>query len=229
MRVAPGAWLRPATSETPAHPTLMAEASQTGVVLLGETHDRADHHRWQLSALSGLLAHRAELVVGFEMFPSRVDPVLADWVAGGMDEATFLQRVEWDRVWGFGAELYLPLFHFCRQHRLAMIGLNCDRALVRQVGANGWEAIPEPARDGITPAAPATAAYRRYLFDITGGTREGRAAQHPMDPAFDHFVRAQQTWDRAFACRIAAVRRCKETGSKNGDDADPICQAPTTR
>lgn len=229
MRVGPGAWLRPATGEVPAHPALMAEAAQAGAVLLGESHDRADHHRWQLSVLAGLLAHRVELVVGFEMFPARADPVLADWVAGGMDEATFLPRVGWDRVWGFGAELYLPLFHFCRQHRLAMIGLNCDRDLVRQVGANGWEAIPEPTRDGITPAAPATAAYRHYLFDMTGGRREGRAAQHPMDPAFDRFVRAQQTWDRAFACRIAAVSGRGQTGPKSSDDVDTIGQRDKAR
>ena len=33
----------------------------------------------------------------------------------------------------------------------------------------------------------------------------GRAAACPDDPAFDRFVRAQQAWDRAFACAIAAA------------------------
>ena len=67
--------------------------------------------------------------------------------------------------------------------------------------------MPEDAREGITPAAPATPEYRRYLFAVTGGARPDRAAQSPEDPAFDRFVRAQQTWDRAFACRIQQAAR----------------------
>jgi hypothetical protein len=38
---------------------------------------------------------------------------------------------------------------------------------------------------------------------MTGGARPDRAAQSPEDPAFDRFVRAQQVWDRAFACALA--------------------------
>ncbi len=217
MRARAGCWLAPETGETLAHGTLMARAAEARVVLLGESHDRADHHLWQLSVLAGLAAQRedpaADLVVGFEMLPARADPVLADWVADRLSEDAFLERTNWARVWGFPPALYLPLFHFCRMHRVPMVGLNCDRDLVRKVGAGGWEAVPETEREEITPAAPATPDYRAYLFAMTGGRREGRAAQHPMDPAFDRFVRAQTTWDRAFACRIVAAR------ARNGSSA----------
>jgi len=205
MIPAPGQWLRPDTGETPSHAAVIAQAARAPVVLLGERHDRADHHRWQMQVAAGLLAHRPGMVMGFEMFPARLNPVLADWVAGRLSEEAFLERAEWGTVWGFPADLYLPLFHFCRLHRVEMIGLNCRRDLVREVGAGGWDAVPEDAREGITPALPATPAYRRYLFAVTGGARPDRAAQSPEDPAFDRFVRAQQTWDRAFACRIASV------------------------
>ncbi len=84
-----------------------------------------------------------------------------------------------------------------------MLALNCYRALVSRVGKEGWDAIPEAERDGLTPAKPASAAHRQHLFEITGGVREGREAQSAADPKFDRFVRAQQTWDRAFACNIA--------------------------
>ncbi len=84
-----------------------------------------------------------------------------------------------------------------------MIGLNCRGGLVSEVGKDGWDSIPDEAREGLSPAKPASAQYRQYLFEITGGQREGRAAQSAMDPEFDRFTRAQQVWDRAFACRIA--------------------------
>lgn len=199
-------WLLPDTGTTLPHAAMMTRAARAPVVLLGESHDRADNHRWQMHTAAGLLAHHDHMAMGFEMFPARLDPVLAEWVAGRLDEAAFLERAEWGTVWGFDAALYMPLFHFCRAHGVEMLGLNCRRDLVREVGAGGWEAVPEDAREGLTPACPATPEYRRFLFDITGGPRPDRAAKSPDDPAFDRFVRAQQVWDRAFACRIAQAR-----------------------
>jgi uncharacterized iron-regulated protein len=194
-----GAWIEPASGRRLDHGPLLARLARRQAVLLGETHDRADIHRWQLHVLTGLLAHRSDIVVGFEMFPRGVQPVLDDWVAGRLTAAAFLERADWANVWGFPAALYQPLFDACRELRLPMVALNCRRALVSEVGQLGWDAIRTQARDGVTPAAPSTPAHRQYLFDMTGGGRTASAA----DPGFDRFVRAQSTWDRAFACRIA--------------------------
>ena len=71
------------------------------------------------------------------------------------------------------------------------------------IGREGWDALPEVERGWLTPARSATPDYRRYLFEATGGARPDRTASGPDDPAFDRFVRAQQAWDRAFACAIA--------------------------
>jgi hypothetical protein len=83
-----------------------------------------------------------------------------------------------------------------------MVALNCHRALVTRVRLEGWGVIPEAERDGLTPAAPPTEAYRRHLFDLMSGMPEPRA----MDARFDGFVAAQQAWDRAFAEKIAKAR-----------------------
>ena len=206
-----GTWIAPATGSLLPHDTLLARLAQQQVVLLGETHDRFDIHRWQLHICAGLLAHRPDIAVGFEMFPRRVQPVLDRWVAGELDVASFLSQSEWNTVWRFDPDLYLPIFQFCRQFRLPMLALNCERALVTRVGKEGWDAIPEAERDGLTPARPASAAHRQHLFALTGGARPDRDAKTSDDPAFDRFVRAQQTWDRAFACNIV---RCL-------DRADP--------
>ena len=198
-----GTWFIPGTAEPVSHADILARAAKQQVVLLGESHDRAENHRWQMHVCAGLLAHRGDLVIGFEMFPARLNPVLAEWVAGELSEAEFLQKAEWGTVWGFDAELYMPTFRFARDFGLEMIGLNCRRGLVSEVGKGGWDSISTQAREGLTPAKPATVQYRQYLFDLTGGQREGRAAQSATDPKFDRFTRAQQVWDRAFACRIA--------------------------
>src|SRR5690606_30931189 len=154
---------------------------------------------------ASLLAHRADISVGFEMFPRRVQPVLDRWVAGNLSTVDFLQQAKWETVWRFDPTLYMPLFYFCREFGLPMLALNCERPLVTRVGKEGWDAIPEDERDGLTPAVPASATHRQHLFELTRGGTAGRGsgAVSADDPAFDRFVRAQQTWDRAFACNIA--------------------------
>lgn len=198
-----GEWFVPGTGTSLAYPDVLARAARAPAVLLGETHDRADIHRWQMHVSAGLLGCGRPLVMGFEMFPARLNPVLAEWVAGGLSETAFLERAEWGEVWNFPPDLYLPLFRFCRDTGTEMIGLNCRRALVSEVGKLGWDNIEEEAREGLTPARSATPEYRQYLFEVTGGARPDRQAKSAEDPAFDRFVRAQQTWDRSFACRIA--------------------------
>jgi len=199
-----GTWIDPSNGRSIDEAELMHDMATRQAVLLGETHTVAEIHLWQLHVATILRFIRKNVVMGFEMFPRRVQPVLDEWVAGELTSAQFLEKVEWNTVWGYDAELYMPLFHFCRQQRVPMLALNCYRALVTRVGKEGWDAIPEDERDGLTPSAEATIAYREYLFGL-GLNRSPTAPVSAMDPKLDRFVRAQQTWDRAFACNIARV------------------------
>lgn len=201
-----GVWLDPSTGRQLKQDVLLREAAGRQAVLLGETHTDYEIHRWQLHVTIALHTLRPNLAVGFEMFERARQRVLDDWVAGKLSTAAFLEAVDWAGGWGYDANLYLPLFHFCRQQQVRMLALNCRRSLVTQVGKLGWAAIPEHERDGLTPAADATPAYRKYLFELMGGTGAPTRASAPDDPALDRFIRAQQTWDRAFACNIARVR-----------------------
>src|SRR5262245_28722385 len=54
--------------------------AKPAVVLLGESHTDVDHHRWQLHTLAALHGRGANIVVGFEAFPRRLQSVLDDWV-----------------------------------------------------------------------------------------------------------------------------------------------------
>lgn len=161
-----GTWLDPKTGKTLAPAPLMAALARRQVVLLGEEHDDAGHHRWQLQMLAALHAHRPDMVVGFEMFPRRVQPALDRWAAGKLGAKAFLDESEWGKVWGSASDLYLPLFHFVRQNRLPMVALNVDRALVAKVGQEGWAAVPSGERAGLSDPAPASDAYLEYLARV---------------------------------------------------------------
>ena len=80
-------------------PEIIKNAARQDVVLLGEQHDQEDHHRWQLQMLAALHAQRPTMVIGFEMFPRRLQPVLDQWVAGTLSPRDFLAQADWNTVW----------------------------------------------------------------------------------------------------------------------------------
>jgi uncharacterized iron-regulated protein len=197
-------WLAPASGREYATPDVVACAARSRIVLLGEHHDRADHHRWQLQTIAALAARRPAIVLAFEMFPRRAQPVLDRWVAGQIDAATLLRDSDWERVWGFPPALYLPLFEFARLNRVPMRAANVDRELVARVGREGWAGVPPAEREGLSEPAPPTQAYAAALADVQaahGGQEAGDEA------ARRRFVEAQLTWDRALAEGLADAAR----------------------
>lgn len=200
-----GAWFDPAERQVRPPDRLFDRLARRPAVLLGETHASAEDHRWQLDMMARLHARRPDMVVAFEAFPRRLQPVLDRWAAGSMSEREFLDAVDWQEVWGFPAELYLPLFHFARRHRLPMLAMNVERELVGRVGREGWETIPTAERHGIGDPAPALPAYRERLERVFEGHP---ADQHAAgDEALERFIAAQLTWDRAMAEAIAEAHR----------------------
>lgn len=178
--------------------------AKKSAVLLGEHHDCPDDHRWQLQMLVALHQLHPDMAVGFEMFPRRLQPVLDHWVAGQLSDAEFLQQAEWEDVWGFDSQLYLPLFRFARQHHLPMLALNVDHDLVKRVRAVGWAAVPEAERENVGRPAPPAPSYRTELQAIFDDHPMMRDARQDQTAQFNHFVEAQTLWDRAMAESIAA-------------------------
>lgn len=201
-----GWWIEPATRERLSSRRVVERSLRSRIVLLGERHDAADDHRWQLHTVAALHALRPDLVVGFEAFPRGVQPVLDRWTAGALDERTLLAETDWERVWGHDPALYLPLFHFARLGRLPMLALNVDRALVAKVGELGFDAVAAEERERIGAPAPASPEYRRLLRDVFDSHRpDGRPARDQVAEA--RFIEAQLTWDRAMAEALATAAR----------------------
>lgn len=200
-----GTWIAPATGER--RDDALFALARRNAVLLGEAHEEAEHHRWQLYTISVLNNQRPDLVLGFEMFPRRVQPVLDRWSKGELTEAEFLREVGWWEIWGTEPELYLPLFHFARMHRVPMLALNVNRSTVRAVSTRGLEALSPEEREHVGDPAPASAEYRDRLFEVYKQHPTGSEAAGADSEGFRRFVQAQTFWDRAMAEAIAGAHR----------------------
>lgn len=220
-----GRWIDPSTKQSLDPRTVFADLSKKDVVLLGEQHTVRDHHLWQAQTIAGLRALRPDLVLGFEMFPRSVQPVLDEWTSGKLGRSEFLSRSRWSEVWGYDPAFYMPMFDQARLNKNTMVALNVDRSLIAQVGREGWASVSEKDRMGITDPAPASASYRESLAKVFlakmqhgGGKPAGetagaadKAAPVTMESVltskpFDNFVQAQLTWDRAMAEALAAAK-----------------------
>jgi len=203
----PGAWIDPATGAAFDFQGWIGRLAERPAVLLGESHTSVEDHRWQAQVLGALYGRKQDLVIGFESFPRRVQPVLDRWSAGELTRDEFLEQSEWKDVWGFPPSLYMPLFDFARMNRLPMVALNVERMLVARVGREGWDAVPADEREGLGAPAPASAEYAAALSEIRAqhGTGADESAA-PDDAAIRRFIEAQLTWDRAMAEAIASAR-----------------------
>lgn len=187
----------------PARP--VPDRPDSGVVLLGETHDRVADHHWQLQRIAALREAQPGLAIGLEMVPRSRQAALDDWTAGKLDEAAFLQAVDWERSWGFDFGLYRPIFAYARMHRIPLIALNVDRDLVRAVGKEGWAALQAWPDLDLGRPVPPSLDYNRYLAAAFAG--HGRGAEgDALNRGFRRFVDIQLLWDRAMAARIAEAR-----------------------
>lgn len=199
--VAPGNWIDAEGRPTDAS-AVLRRAAVAPVVALGEMHESAEDHRWQIQTLAGLHALNPHIAIGMEAFPRRLQPILDRWSAGELDEATFLKLTQWHKVWGYDAAYYLPIMHFARMNRLPLIALNVERSLVSRVARQGWAAVPMDEREDVGDPAPVSENYLKRLEEVASGHGGSRGS-----PDFQRFVAAQSLWDRAMAEAAAAAHR----------------------
>jgi uncharacterized iron-regulated protein len=199
-----GAWVVPGSNKIRDDALKMLAGRD--VVLLGESHYEVEHHRWQLHTVAALSAYRPDMVLGFEMFPRSVQPVLDRWSKGELDEAAFLREVDWQQIWGLDPQLYLPLFHFARMHHLPMLALNVGRETIRRVAEQGIAAIGSE-REGVGDPAPASSSYRDRLLESYQAHPAAGAEANANSEQFQHFMQAQLFRDRAMAEPIAGALR----------------------
>lgn len=167
------------------------------VILLGESHDNADHHAMQAEIISALVHEGRDVAVGLEMFTRDNQHNLNGWTLGWWDEEEFIQKSRWRSQWGFDYELYRPIFEEAKEHRLPLVALNLPRHWVRRVGRGGPNALWPIEREWAPDINIKNQDHRRLFMAMIGG--------HPMGSAsrMDNMIAAQVAWDEGMATTAA--------------------------
>jgi uncharacterized iron-regulated protein len=174
--------------------TLLDELEGSRVVMVGETHDRYDHHLNQLAIIRGLHTRGVPVAIGMEWFQRPFQAHLDDFSAGRINLAELLERTEWSARWRFDVDLYQDILQYAQRHGIPLVALNAATETVSAVSDGGIEGLDAERRSLFPPRIElAEGAYRRQLermFAMHGATTPERQ---------ERFLQVQYVWDQTMA------------------------------
>ncbi len=175
--------------------------SLSRVIFLGEEHDRYSHHLAELAVIKWLYEHgHQDLAIGLEMFQRPFQKALDDYIAGRIDEITFLKRSQYFKRWGFNWRLYKPILDYAREHHIPVVALNAPKELTDKVAQKGLKALSPQEKAQLPEIDFQNKAYRAFLKRVY----EAHPDRLPKIKDFKTFYQAQLVWDETMAQSVAS-------------------------
>lgn len=163
------------------------------VVYVGETHDNPAAHRMELDVLKAMEErHPGKVALGMEMFTRSQQPVLDRWVAGELDEKSFIKQSRWFDNWKMDFAYYRDLLLFAKEKHIPVIALNAEKELVKAVRSNDLSALTQEQKAQL-PVMDLSDPYQRAQTEsIFSDHSHGKLA-------VEGFLRVQTLWDETMA------------------------------
>jgi len=128
------------------------------------------------------------------MFQQPFQKVLDDYIAGTIEEKSFLKKSEYYRRWTFDYNLYREILLFARENRIPVIALNIRKEIIAKVSKGGLHALS--AEDLKEVPGDIDLSDREYKERL----REAFARHaNPEGRNFDFFYQSQVLWDESMA------------------------------
>lgn len=178
--------------------TMIETMRSARAVVVGEAHDRFDHHLNQLAIIEGLHRAGANLAIGMEQFQQPFQDDLDDYIKGSIGTETMLIRTEYFERWRYDYRLYEPILTYAREHRIPVVALNVPTELTRKVAAGGLEALNDDEAARLPSLDRSDERYRRRLREVFDRHPDSARAS-----SFENFYTVQLLWDEGMAARAA--------------------------
>lgn len=212
------AWL-PAEGRFATAEQVVARARAADAVLLGETHDNADHHALQAWMVARLVEGGRRPLVAFEMIDPAQEPALRRHLAEHPGDAAGLgPALDWDKSSWPAWALYAPIAQAALDAGAALAPANLSRDQARAL------AKAEPA-EPLPPQSP------DHLAQMARDIRDGHCGMLP-ETAVPGMVRVQRGRDAVMARTLAEGVRAHGnailiagTGHARADHAVPAVLA----
>jgi len=184
------------TSKANSFADIIGKLLHYQVIYVGEGHTDYADHQLQLEIIRALYQQDQRLAIGMEMFTRATQPVLDRYLAGDMDERSFLKESHYFKTWRFDYRLYRDIINFARHNHLPVIGLNLEKDIVSQVFKAGGPNSLEAEEASLLPADRKLdePGYRERIE-----TAFMMHAGQEQNGEFSGFLQAQALWDETMA------------------------------
>ena len=187
---------------------MSAALARADVIFVGEQHGDPNTHALERALLESVGRRRADVVVSLEMFERDTQAQLDAYLAGTLDEASFLKA---SRPWPKYQTDYRPLVEIARDLRWPVIAANVPRPLASGVAKAGLESLQTLAaeqRPWITSdmQCPKDAYFERFAKTMGGHPAgEGPDAAAKQAAMVERYYFAQCLKDEVMGESIARV------------------------
>jgi uncharacterized iron-regulated protein len=175
-----GQTLAPATIET-----ITGRLAPGSVLIVSEIHDNTLHHRNQVAALQALARQATNISVGFEFFEHRFQGFVDQYLAGQLEETSFLREVHWGSL-PFAD--YREQALFPRAHGGLTVALNASSVLAAKIAKSGLESLSPEEQAELPPDFELGNELYLERFKLA-------MAEHVPPQAVGRYFQAQSTWD----------------------------------
>ena len=172
--------------------SLIDQISDKRAIIIGEVHDRLEHHQNQLRIIKGLYERNPDLVIGVEYLQQPFQRYLDDYIAGRIDEREMLIKAEYFKRWQVDFRVIQPIFAFARENHIPILALNIADEIHNKVFKSGIASLgPEDMAQIPADIQPASQHYLQRLKRIFDS--------HPVGKSFENFVEGVLLWDESMA------------------------------
>jgi uncharacterized iron-regulated protein len=170
-------------------------------VLLGETHDNADHHLVQARLVRAIAAAGRRPALALEMLDvDRQPEVDAALARAPGDSLALASAVRWNETGWPTFGLYRPVVEAGLAGGMPVVAANLPRREARALFMKGPAALPEPVRARLEKAGPFPDDVLRALRKEMGESHCGELPDSMVEP----MVAAQKAKDAQLAERLVA-------------------------
>ena len=177
--------------------SMIDELHDAPVILVGERHDAASHHKLQLEIIKGLQAKGRPIAIGMEMFEGPSQKALDAWISWKAPEQAFRKVYEWN--WrNLPWELYEDILRYARDNSIPLVALNAPRGIVQKVSQGGASALSKEDLLQLPSGIDLEVSDAYLDFMASAYPAHGRSGE-----AFCYICQAQMLRNRVMARRVS--------------------------
>ena len=172
---------------------------KANVIYVGETHDDALDHQYELELVRGLLKRKTKFAIGWEMFDTTQQSAIDAWASRVISFKEMISKTDFQKHWGIYSPVYEEILQIAGNANIPILALNAPPGLTRKI-ARG-EPLTAQERAMIPTGFVATEGGYKNFVAMMGN--------HPGLNKRDlrRFFAAQNTWDQTMASRILDFER----------------------